>query len=444
VYPDALSEDLLRRVGTALGCEMQPDESVVVAGDFRPSTPALKSALIDGLVEAGLRVLDCGQVPIPLAYFEAAEKRAAGVCVVTASHNPAAYNGLKWMVNGRPPLPPDMDRVRANAEKGLTRRLCGSVAEIDPTPGYRRWMESRWQGLDGGSFGPIVLDAGNGAWSRLGPEILSGLGFRVTGLFCEFDGRFPNRPADCARTANLAALRTEVRGGRARLGIAWDGDGDRVAFVDEDGVHASTDEISILLAREILRGAAASEPVVYDIKLSEAVRREILRWGGEPLMERSGHAFMRHRLLSSAAVLGLDACGHYFFREAGLRDDGLYSALFLIGMLGHGESLARLRQSAGPLFGPPELRIPETVLDYRTALGRLRREFGETDEMVFDGARLVLGNGILLVRESSTEPVVSLRMEAFSERGLAELVARCLAALGEARELLLSQIGDTG
>ena len=444
VYPDALSEDLMRRVGAAVGCDMQPGESVVVAGDFRLSTPVLKQALVDGLMSAGLRVVDCGQVPTPLAYFEATERRAAGVCIVTASHNPAAYNGLKWMVNGRPPLPPDVDRIRAVAESGRTRGLQGSAEDIDPVPGYRRWIESRWQDLVAARFGPIVVDAGNGAWSRLGPEILRGLGFDVTGLFCEVDGRFPNRPADCARTANLAALRAAVIAQGARLGVAWDGDGDRAAFVDENGLHASTDEISILLARELLRGAAPGEPVVYDIKLSEAVRREILRWGGEPLLERSGHAFMRDRLLTSRALLGLDACGHYFFREAGSRDDGLYSALFVIGMLGQSESLARMRDAAGPLFGTPELRIPETVLGYGVVLGRLRGEFREAQELVLDGARLRVEEGIVLVRESSTEPIVSLRLEAFQRESFERLMARCLSAVEEARELLLRQIRDAG
>jgi phosphomannomutase len=415
---------------------------MVVAGDFRLSTPALKGALVDGLLSAGLRVLDCGQVPTPLAYFEAAERRAAGVCIVTASHNPAAYNGLKWMVNGQPPLPADVDRIRAAAENGLTRGLQGSAKSIDPVPGYRRWIESRWQALDGIGFGPIVVDAGNGAWSQLGPEILRSLGFDVAGLFCEVDGRFPNRPADCARTANLAALRATVKAHGARLGVAWDGDGDRAAFVDENGVHVSTDEISILLAREVLRHAAAGEPVVYDIKLSEAVRREILRWGGQPLIERSGHAFMRDRLLTSGALLGLDACGHYFFREAGSRDDGLYSALFLIGMLSQGGSLARMRQAAGPLFGTPELRIPETVLGYGVVLQRLRGEFPEAEELALDGARLRLDEGIVLVRESSTEPIVSLRLEAFRRESFEKLMARCLTTLHEARELLLQQIRD--
>jgi phosphomannomutase / phosphoglucomutase len=443
VYPHALNEDLLRRVGAALGCEMAPGEMVVVAGDFRTSTPSLKHALIEGLLDGGLRVLDCGQVPTPLAYFQAAECQASGVCIVTASHNPASYNGLKWMVHGLPPLPADVARVRAAAENKMGRRLRGSITAVDPAPVYRSWILSRWQPLDS-CAGPIVVDAGNGAWSRLGPQLLRELGFRVVCLFCEPDRAFPNRPADCARTANLGALRRAVVEHGARLGIAWDGDGDRVAFVDENGTHATTDEISILLAREVLGRAAPGDSVVCDIKLSEAVRREVLRLGSRPLIERSGHAFMRHRLLTARAVLGLDACGHYFFREAGSRDDGLYSALFLMRILGHERSLAAMRESAGPLYSTPELRIPESTLDYDTVLARLREAFREAEESSVDGARLELQEGIILARASSTEPVVSLRVEAFSEHGLEDLLARCLVTLGEVRELLLRQVGEAG
>jgi phosphomannomutase / phosphoglucomutase len=446
IYPDALSEDLLRRVGVALGCEMVPGETVVVAGDFRTSTPSLKHALIEGLLDGGLRVLDCGQVPTPLAYFQAAECQASGVCIVTASHNPASYNGLKWMVHGLPPLPADMARVRSAAENNMGRRLRGSVRAVDPAPAYRSWILSQWRPIES-CAGPIVVDAGDGAWSRLGPQILRELGFSVVCLFCEPDGAFPNRPADCARTANLGALRRTVVEHRARLGIAWDGDGDRVAFVDENGIHATADEIAILLAREVLTragfyGSGAGERVVCDIKLSEAVRREVLRLGGRPLIERSGHAFMRHRLLTTQAILGLDACGHYFFREAGSRDDGLYSALFLMRMLGNGGSLAAMRESAGPLYSTPELRIPESTIDYDTVLARLREAFRDAEESSVDGARLVMEDGIVLARASSTEPVVSLRVEAFSERELEDLLARCLATLGEARELLLRQVGE--
>jgi phosphomannomutase len=443
VYPATVSEDLLRRVGAAIGSEMEPGERVVVAGDFRLSTLSLKSALIDGLLGVGLHALDCGQVPTPLAYFHAAESRAGGVLIVTASHNPAAYNGLKWMTNGQPPTPEAMARVRNAAEARRFRTGLGLLERVDPLPAYRRWIQSRWDGLVGSRIGRLVVDPGNGAWSLLGPSILRFLGFDVSALFCQPDGTFPNRPPDCARTKNLAALRAAVVESGAAVGIAWDGDGDRVAFVDENGAHASADEISILMARRALEAAAPGEGVVCDIKLSDAVCREVLRCGGVPLLERSGHAFMRSRLLKERALLGLDACGHFFFREAGSRDDGLYSALFLLGMLEEGRTLGEMRRSAGPLFSTPELRIPATLLGYSVVVERLRAAFPGAEELALDGARLTLADGILLARESSTEPMVSLRVDAFNQRGYEKLVGECLASLGEAGALLRRQIEES-
>ena len=443
IYPEAISEDLIRRVGAVIGSEMTPGSRIVVGGDFRLSTPPLKSALIEGLISADLHVLDCGLAPTPLIYFHVAETQADGLAIVTASHNPGEYNGLKWMVHGLPPSPEDITRIRNAAAERRIRTGKGSIEVADPEPAYRRWLLSRWRGLDAGAFGPLVVDAGNGAWSRLAPEILRELGFEVECLFCEPDGRFPNRAPDCARTANLAALRAAVVRSGARLGIAWDGDGDRAAFVDEGGMHVSTDAISLMLARSVLRDAEPGEAVICDIKLSDAVRREVLRLGGVPILERSGHAFMRTRLLVERALLGLDACGHFFFREAGSRDDGLYSALYLIDMLGGDGSLARLRESTSPQFTTPELRIPAAVLDYGEVVDRLRQAFAGADELAIDGARLVMNDGIVLARESSTEPVVSLRVEAFSEAGYQNLVARCLTSLCEAQELLLRQIRDS-
>ena len=442
VYPEALDEALLQRTGAAIASEMEPGERMVVGGDFRTSTPALKKALIDGLTSAGIDVIDCGQAPTPLFYFHLAESLADGVCIVTASHNPATYNGLKWMVHGAPPSPSAIARVRADAEAGRYRSTShrGGVSSADPAPSYKEWMNTRWRALDCAAFGPIVIDAGNGAWSHLAPAILADLGFQFEALFCEPDGRFPNRPPDCARSGNLTALRTAVVERGARLGIAWDGDGDRVAFVDESGAHTTADEVSVLLARSVLSQAPAGEPVICDIKLADVVRREIERLGGAPALERSGHAFMRSRLLSEQAILGLDACGHYFFREAGSRDDGLYSALQIIQMMGTDGSLAAMRRSAGPLFATPELRIPASVMNFHTLSNRIRDAFPRGEEMYIDGVRLGLQGGIVLVRESSTEPIVSLRIEGCSEPQLLEIVARCLAACPEARASMERQL----
>jgi phosphomannomutase/phosphoglucomutase len=442
VYPASVSEDLFRRVGGAIGSELAIGQRVVVGGDFRLSTPALKVALVEGLAAAGIVVVDAGQAPTPVLYFEAQRSGAAGVFIVTASHNPGTHNGLKWMTGTYPPEPGDIHRIRANAESEVRRAGTGRIERVDPVPAYTEWMLSRWSGLSARRFGPIVLDAGNGAWSHLAPEIFRALGFEVVCLHCVPDGRFPSRSPDCARTGNLGALRAAVAWAAASLGIAWDGDGDRVAFVDEEGVHATTDEISILLLRQLLKNAAPPEHVVCDIKLSDAVRRAVLAAGGQPLLERSGHAFMRRRLLESRALLGLDACGHYFFREAGSRDDGLYSALFLLSILDGGRSLAEARRSVGPLFSTPELRLPASLLNYGAVMDRLHAAFPGAEESSVDGARLVLSDGIVLARESSTEAVVSLRIEGFNSAGYARLVDVCLGSLREGYALLRSQIAE--
>lgn len=442
VVPDSISEDLFEHVAAAIGSEMQVGARIVVGGDFRQSTSALKAALIRGLLGTGVHVIDIGQVPTPVVYFHAARIKADGLFVVTASHNPGGENGLKWMFGGRPPTPEDITRIRGAIESGRVRKAQGTVESENPIPLYKEWIVNRWRGLPSSSFPRIVLDAGSGAWSHLAPEVFRGLGFEVVCLHCEPDGRFPHRPPDCARTTNLSALRAAVVESNAYVGIAWDGDGDRVAFVDETGIHATTDEISILFARHLLSQAEPGENVVCDIKLSDGVRREVLLAGGTPLLERSGHAFMRQRLLATNALAGLDACGHYFFREAGSRDDGLYSALFLLGMLGGEVTLGELRQSVGPLFSTPELRLPASALNFETVRMRLRAAFPQALELTVDGSRLSLDQGIVLVRESSTEPIVSLRIEGGSRQSYDELVNRCLSALSEGSSLLRRQIED--
>jgi phosphomannomutase len=445
IFPSAVSESLFRRVGAAIGSEIPEGSTVLVGGDFRASTPALKSALTDGLISTGLHVIDVGLVPTPIVYFEASRLRAAAVFIVTASHNPAQYNGLKWMVGPMPPTPADLARLRVAVASGAFHEGRGTVEPLDPVPSYREWIDSRWRSQGALRPGPVVLDAGNGAWSLLGPAVFRELGFDVHCLNCPPDGSFPNRHPDCARTGNLAALRAAVLERHAALGIAWDGDGDRVAFIDERGGHVTTDEISILLTNRIVSNSfAESGPanVVCDIKLSDRVRREVLRCGGTPLLERSGHAFMRSRLLSANALLGLDACGHYFLREAGSRDDGLYTALFLAALVTQEGALSELRRVIGPIYNTPELRLPTALLEFGMIRERLLAALPGAEESVLDGCRLVLDEGVVLARESTTEPVVSLRVEGFSIAGYSKLVDQSLGSLPEADALLRHQIED--
>lgn len=442
-YPDAVSPHLFRDIGGAIGTMLPPSARVVVAGDFRLSTPELKRALADGLLQTGACVLDAGQGPTPLAYFTAQQLEADAVLIVTASHNPAAHNGLKLMIGSAPTHPQQLMEIRELTESRAFRSRLGSVESLDPRPLYMQTVLERWEHLRHMQPGQVVLDAGNGAWSEIAPAIFCRLGFDATCISCVTDGNFPDRSPDCASASNLARLRGVVRGQPASIGIAWDGDGDRVAFVDETGSYVSPDEIAMLFARAMLEEKqpqpAANRKIVVDIKCSDIVRRSILRLGGTPLLERTGHAFMRGRMVAEDALLGLDACGHYFFRELRGGDDGLFAALMLLSVMrASGNSLAELRSSLPPIFGTPEVRIPSDALPYGEAVAALRSAFPHAGVEQIDGLRLVMDEGIVLVRSSGTEPVLSLRIEGFDLDSYRRIFAQCVECLPAAAPHLCS------
>jgi phosphomannomutase / phosphoglucomutase len=437
-HPDVVSSDLFRDIGGAIGTMLPPSARVVVAGDFRLSTPELKFALTDALLHTGVRVLDAGQGPTPLAYFAAHRLRSDAVLIVTASHNPAAHNGLKLMLGSVPTRPEQLLEIRRLAESRAFRLRRGSMKCVDPRPLYTRTMLERWECLRHGKPARVVLDAGNGAWSELAPDIFRSLGFEVACISCVVDGNFPDRPPDCASEGNLVRLRHAVREQEDCIGIAWDGDGDRVAFVDEQGRYVAPDEIAILLARAVVEMPRAKpdmdRKIVVDVKCSDIVRREILRLGGSPLLERTGHAFMRGRMVAENALLGLDACGHYFFRELHGGDDGLFAAFFVLNLVrASGRSLAELRRILPPIFSTPELRIPAASLTLAKAAAALTAEFPEAGVVQMDGFRFVMDDGIILVRESGTEPVISLRIEGFERQSFRRILAQCLESLPEVK-----------
>jgi phosphomannomutase / phosphoglucomutase len=445
IYPDAVSPRLFRDIGGAIGSMLAPGSRVVVAGDFRLSTPELKRAISNGLLETGVSVLDAGQCPTPVAYFTARQTNAHGVLIVTASHNPAPHNGLKLMLGSAPITPPQLIEIRTLTESRRFRRGRGAIETIDPRPLYMQTMQRRWEHLIGSGHGRVILDAGNGAWSETAPAIFRNLGFDATCISCVADGRFPDRSPDCARASNLSRLRTMVREQPDSIGIAWDGDGDRAAFVDEEGDYVSPDEIAILFACAVLEGKQAERKIVVDVKCSDIVRRAILQHAGTPLLERTGHAFMRSRMVAEEALLGLDACGHYFFHELNGGDDGLFAAFFLLNLVREsGRPLRELRRVLPRIFSTPEIRIPTDLLPYTRASQALTSAFPEAGIMQIDGLRFVMEDGVVLIRESGTEPVLSLCIEGFASASHERILARCLQSLPEAAPQLRRELLEAG
>jgi len=439
VFPDEVSPDLLRRVGAGVASTFPLHARILIAGDFRESTPLLKAALAAGLLGAGAHVVDAGQLPTPVAYFAHAQWKTDAVLMVTASHNPATYNGLKLMLGDLPPTPTELAELHRRVDRGDFRKLAGTVEALDPVPAYRNWIQGRWGKATADNPLRVVLDAGNGAWAELAPQIFEALGFRVHRLFCEIDGRFPHRSPDCARPVNLSALRKKVKETHAALGIAWDGDGDRVAFVDETGSVVPSDAIAVLWVRHLLRHDAGAK-VVYDIKMSDIVRRTVLESGGVPILERSGHTFLKRRMITDSCLFGCEVSGHYFFRELRGGDDGVFAALFLADMVNRSGSLHAMRESVAPVFATPDLRVPAAALPFGEIARRLRHAFGAAKETTLDGLRLEMPEGSVLARESVTEPIVTMRIEGSSPEDLHRLVETCLRIFPEVLDRITEQI----
>ncbi len=443
-FPGSISLDLFAAVGSAIGTLLPPDSRVFVAGDYRLSTPDLKQALIEGLADTGVSPLDGGLMPTPVAYFVADKLDVDAVLMVTASHNPAKDNGLKLMIGGVPTTPEQLSTIRNMVETESFRIGSRAIEKVDLVDSYQRQMIERWSHLVPERLPNLVIDAGNGAWSELAPQIFRSLGFYVQCISCQTDGSFPDRPSDCSLTANLSNLRSAVSARENAIGIAWDGDGDRLALIDETGAHVSPDEVSILLAEDLLENASRRPmKFVVDIKLSDAVRRAILALGGTPLLERTGHAFIRGRMIADDAELGLDACGHYFHKELNGGDDGLFSSMVILDLLQRsGKALFELRRKLPPIFSTPEVRISAHAISYETAARSLAEHFLGADVNRVDGLRFTFPEGSVLIRQSGTEAKVSIRIEGTDSAGLHTLIERCAEALPAAASYLREHVGD--
>lgn len=434
IYPGEIDEAAARAVGRALAT-LHPGAKMAVGGDVRVSSPALKSAFIDGLVDSGAQVTDIGTVPTPVLYWTLANLDVQGGATVTASHNPPKYNGIKFMFDGMPVNRQIMNAVQATVEGGDFAREKGRVEVRDILPAYMDGLAARFKiprPLK------VVVDAGNGVMGPVAPQVLRRCGCEVVELFCEPDGRFPNRDPNPAEYSHLSAVCARTAAEGADFGVAFDGDGDRAVFVDETGRAVMNEKSLVLFIRHLLKNHPT--PVVYDQKSSSVIRRAVLSMGGTPVPERSGHAFIKRRFLELGAAIAGEVSGHFFFGELGY-DDGLFAALTMAELLaGSDRPLSAL---AGEIACPPitpDLRVhcpydqQQIWLDWVESLAEGR----DCAVSHMDGVRLEFADGWLLMRKSVTAEQITLRAEAETPerlRALLELVASVLPEEA-ARELL--------
>ena len=420
VYPDDLAEHQAFLVGRALGTELAA-RTCVIGGDLRPSTPTLTEALKDGLRLSGANVIDLGAVPTPVVYWARRALGVQGAIIVTASHNPPQYNGIKFMLSDRPTMPEDVLRVARRVGEGDFACGDGKVSKHNVRRCYLDWLRSRSEGVAEGLR--VLVDAGNGCASEWAPTALREAGCRVEELFCEPDGTFPNRSPNPSSAEGLGEASRLAGEGEVDLAVAFDGDADRAVFLDETGAFVDGDKSIIIFARHVL----AREPgaaVVYDLKCTRRVAEEVERAGGRALPERSGYAFIKSRLLQEDAAFAGEASGHFFFRELG-GDDGIYASLMMARIVKEsGRRFSELLAFIPPYFITPDIRIPCPSGDGREVIERLKEAFADCPQDHTDGVRIEFRNGWALCRMSVTEPVITLRFEADTAEALEEIKGR--------------------
>ena len=429
---DDLSPETVQRIGRAYATHMRRSygvHEVVVGRDNRQSSVSLQGAFISGLQASGTDVVEIGLAPSPLLYFAAAAWGVDGGCNVTASHSPAHMNGLKLLErSGIPIAPEEIQAVRVLAQTGDFECGSGRLVRREARSEYLSFLSTRFpltRPLK------VVVDPGNGVAACTGPEALRRLGCEVTGLNLELDGTFPNHVPDPQVAATMAGLQDEVVRSGADLGVAWDGDGDRLGLVDETGHRYEPDAILALLARDLL-GRRPGERILVDVKVSLSAIRDIEAQGGIPVFGPTGHSLGKRKMRDEGILLGGEGSAHFYFAEEFYGfDDAVYAACLIVDLLARSER--KLSQHFAGLVSyvtSPELRLPCDDDRKLGVVDAVTEHFrGRYPILEVDGARIDFGAGWALVRASNTEPVLSVRVEAETRERYASIGAELWEAL---------------
>lgn len=424
IYPEEISAEETYHIGRALGTRYE-NAALCVAGDVRISTEELKESLIQGLLDSGITVIDVGTIATPMFYFAIEELEVAGGIMVTASHNPAQYNGLKMMFGNMPITDREIQEIQRLVKRKKFVTGKGERIRREIKESYRRFLE---ESCPRGNL-KIVMDCCNGVTGLYYPQIAGQLGYQVVTLYQEPDGRFPNRNPNPALYTCLGDLCKKVREEHADLGAAYDGDGDRVVFVDNQGRVLLSEESFVLYIEDALSRQTGS--VVYDQKSMSIVPRTVERYKGRAIMEKSGYGFIKKRFLENHSLLAGEISGHFFFGEIG-RDDGLYATLKMCELLTRKKkSLAQMADALPKSCVSPEIRM-FCLYETQDALLKKARKFSvkyPIEEL--DGIRVTFPHGWFLIRKSVTEQGITVRMEGETRQDLETMKQEILEVIPE-------------
>lgn len=424
IVGETLTVENILFIGHAIGSEAKARglDSIVFARDGRLSGPELGKTLVRGLMASGMKVIDIGMLPTPTLYYAAAELSNGTGVMLTGSHNPSNYNGIKMVLGG--------DTLAGDVIQSLRQRILNNDLELGEGTYSNeqvldKYIDRITSDITLKRKMKIVIDCGNGVAGAIAPKLFTQLGCEVTPLFCEVDGNFPNHHPDPSQPENLEDLIAEVKNQNADLGIAFDGDGDRIGVVSGDGKIIWPDRLMMLFAKDVLsRNAGAN--IIFDIKCSSNLKTVIEEEGGKPLMWKTGHSLVKAKMKETNALLAGEMSGHIFFKERWYGfDDALYSAARLLEILA-----AQLRQPRVVFSGLPDsVNTPELKIEmqegehfkFMEKFIEKSVEFTNAEITLIDGIRIDYSDGWGLVRASNTTPCLVLRFEGKNKKAMAKV-----------------------
>lgn len=430
-----LTERVVELIGKAFGTYLQRQggKKVSVGGDVRLSTERFRTSLIKGLTSSGVDVVDIGVVPTPVQYFSLFKLAVDGGVMITGSHNPPEFNGFKMSVGQSSIYGKDIQKLREIIEKEDFLDGSGKVKKLNILSDYIKDIAKR---ISFKGKVKVVFDCGNGAASLVIEDLMKALGVNAYFMYCDPDGTFPNHHPDPTIEEYITDLREQVLKLKADVGIAFDGDADRIGVIDDRGEIIWGDRLLILFARDVLK-EKKGQKIIFEVKCSQALPEAIEAAGGEPIMWKTGHSLLKKKMKETGAIIGGEMSGHLFFadRYHGY-DDAIYASARLIELLAkEGKKASELLSDIPKYFTTPEIRLEVGSDQEKFEISKKATQFFKKNYEVIDvdGVRILFGDGWGLVRASNTQPVLVVRFEAKTRERLEEI-----------RKLVISKLQEFG
>jgi phosphomannomutase len=432
LYPSQIDGEIARRIGRAF-IDYLGARRIAVGHDMRASSPEIAAGFIRGVRSQGTEVIDVGTVGTDMLYFAVAHENLEGGAIITASHNPKEWNGIKMVRRGAEALSGDAG-IKEVKEAVLAGRFADDPGDVGPAAVRKDIREAYGRHclsfIDAAKVPrlKVVMDAGNGMGSVGAETIFKHLPIQPIEMFFELDGNFPNHPPDPLLEANRQAIMARVKQEKADLGIAWDGDADRCFFIDDTGEFVPGDFVTALLGESFCRKEKGAK-VIYDVRASRAVEDRVRAAGGTALMNRVGHAFIKKRMREENAVFGGEVSGHFYFRENSYADNGMIPALLVLELLGITKQA--FSQALAPLRNRYFLsgEVNSTVKDTEAVLRRIEERYRDGRILKLDGINVDYDDWHFNVRASNTEPLVRLNLEAYDRATMERKRDEVLAAI---------------